>query len=290
MIGLGAKYLTAAGFGRYKITAASLGNLFCRISWLTGATMQAILAAFGDDGVAVIKATNAYLNGIAAQGQAGKDKATALAGLINEDPMMVCSLGLEPQGVTMPIRWLVGDGASWVNTGIVPTTDTVLEMHIKIQQRVASHMVCFGSRIDQTDQFYVGMTFHLSNKLRLDFAGTRLETANAVEGTEYNIKFGKSYAIVNGTSYGTFSGSISANAKPMYIMAGNNDGSPQYGTGVIVDFAKLNSGQYNFAPFKSTTREGMVDIVNGTFHPNMGTGHFSVAYTRNGQPWTPSTP
>ena len=27
MIGLGSQYLTAAGFGKYRITAASLGNL-----------------------------------------------------------------------------------------------------------------------------------------------------------------------------------------------------------------------------------------------------------------------
>ena len=93
MIGLGAKYLTAAGFGRYKITAASLGNLDLLgtlKSWLNGAAKAAILAAFGDDGMAVIKATNAYLDGIAAS---DRDKATALAGLINEvDYMLVCGL------------------------------------------------------------------------------------------------------------------------------------------------------------------------------------------------------
>ena len=92
MIGLGSQYLTAAGFGRYKITAASLGNLDLLGTlggWLTKETKQAILGAFGDDGKAVINATNAYLNGIAAS---DRDKATALAGFINEDPMMVCSL------------------------------------------------------------------------------------------------------------------------------------------------------------------------------------------------------
>lgn len=82
MIGLGAKYLTAAGFGRYRITAASLGNLDL-LGWLLHATRQAILGAFGDDGMAVINATNAYLNGIAAS---DRDKATALADIINQWP------------------------------------------------------------------------------------------------------------------------------------------------------------------------------------------------------------
>ena len=92
MIGLGSQYLTAAGFGRYRITAASLGNLdLLRADWLKYATMQAILGAFGDDGWAVIKATNAYLTGIAAS---DRDKATALAGFINEDPIKCCEVRL----------------------------------------------------------------------------------------------------------------------------------------------------------------------------------------------------
>jgi len=96
MIGKGAQYLTAAGFGRYRITAASLGSLdlLGTFQWLTAATKQAIMDAFGVDGTAVIRATNDYLNGIAASDMA---KATALAGFINEDPMMVCSLVETPK-------------------------------------------------------------------------------------------------------------------------------------------------------------------------------------------------
>ena len=130
MIGLGSQYLTAAGFGRYKITAESLGNLdLLGTYWLDLATLRAILGAFGDDGKAVIKATNAYLNGIAAS---DRDKATALAGFINEDPMMVCSLGLEPQGVTMPIRTLNGDGIAYIYTNIQATDDMTWKLVGKI--------------------------------------------------------------------------------------------------------------------------------------------------------------
>lgn len=62
------------------------GDLYPAIWWLTGATKAAILAAFGQtDGKAVIKATNAYLNALAAT---DPTKASALAGFINEDPML----------------------------------------------------------------------------------------------------------------------------------------------------------------------------------------------------------
>ena len=110
MISKGTQYLSAAGFGNIRVTAASMGSALVFGSlWLTTATKQAILGAFGADGAAVINATNAYLNALAAQGAAGKSKATALAGFINEDPMMVCSLGLEPELTVlpaMPIRML----------------------------------------------------------------------------------------------------------------------------------------------------------------------------------------
>ena len=129
MIGLGSQYLTAAGFGRYKITAASLGNLDL-LGWLSHAAKQAILGAFGDDGWAVIKATNAYLNGIAAS---DRDKATALAGFINEDPMMVCSLGLEPELTTlpsMPIRLMDNNGTAYINTGVALAAGLDIEFRV----------------------------------------------------------------------------------------------------------------------------------------------------------------
>lgn len=99
--------------------------------WLKPATRQAIIGAFLDDGMAVINATNAYLNQLAASGQAGKDKATALAGFINEDPMMVCSLGLEVEGVTMPIRLCISDAVAYIDTEINPTQYTDLEFECK---------------------------------------------------------------------------------------------------------------------------------------------------------------
>ena len=108
-------------------SAIYVGSKMVWANWLMPATKQAIMVAFGaTDGAAVINATNAYLNALAAQGAAGKSKATALAGFINEDPMMVCSLGLEVPGVAMPIRRLQGDGKAYINTRyVVKATDRI---------------------------------------------------------------------------------------------------------------------------------------------------------------------
>ena len=61
------------------------GGLAPNVKWLKAATKAAILAAFGkDDGYAVLGATNAYLNALAAT---DKSKASALAGFINHHPL-----------------------------------------------------------------------------------------------------------------------------------------------------------------------------------------------------------
>lgn len=60
------------------------GGIVLTVNWLRFATIEAILAAFGKtDGNAVIKATNAYLNQLAAS---DRDKATALVGVLNANP------------------------------------------------------------------------------------------------------------------------------------------------------------------------------------------------------------
>ena len=70
-------------------SAIYVGSNLVWAPWLLkDAALQSILGAFGQrDGMAVINATNAYLNQLAASGQAGKDKATALSGFINQHPL-----------------------------------------------------------------------------------------------------------------------------------------------------------------------------------------------------------
>jgi len=94
------------------------GGLKPTKEWLKFAAKAAILAAFGQrDGMAVIKATNAYLDQLAAS---DRDKATALAGWLNtyvpEDAKIVYSL---VDGIGT--RWLAADAHS-----IIEITDIVV--------------------------------------------------------------------------------------------------------------------------------------------------------------------
>jgi hypothetical protein len=71
------------------IYAATMGGKMVIGYGLLSATLQAIVAAFGAEGTEVISKTNDYLNRIA---QTDPQRALLLAGFINEDPLLVCSL------------------------------------------------------------------------------------------------------------------------------------------------------------------------------------------------------
>ena len=83
-------YLEAATHHGMPIVAATLGGkMVFGNNWLLPLTQQAIVAAFGAEGTEVIAKTNNYLNRIATT---DPQRALLLAGFINEDPLLVCSL------------------------------------------------------------------------------------------------------------------------------------------------------------------------------------------------------
>ena len=258
-------------------------------TWLRYATKAAILASSGVvDGKAVIKATNAYLKALAAT---DPNKATALAGFINEDPMLVCSLGLQPQGVTMPIRWRVGDGASYILTEYYPTSNFKAVAKIKTLDTLPIYFVFAAAntydeqngyllaRSGQYESWYwtIGGAFINNNQYHIN------------TNTVYNIEMIRTRVIINGKNF-SVSGNTFTPTYKLAIMA--LSGGEYMAKNLGYSEHKNYEGDQlviHLIPFKSATREGMIDLVNATFHPNQGTGHFTDAYTlQDGvTPWTP---
>ena len=252
MIGLGAQYLTAAGFGRYRITAASLGNLdlLGTFGWLTQATQQAILGAFGDDGYAVIKATNAYLNGIAAS---DRDKATALAGFINEDPMMVCSLGLEPQGVTMPRRFIVNSETSYLDTGYDTNANTKwkLGFYIDNYTQNARH-----GESTSNARFYIGTN---NGSFIAGYGSNYNHGVKTADGNVHDAELYNAVLTFDGTNYGA--GSAFTSSMRMWLFNSNGYDSKVRG-GVDYSIFEENGAEIkHFIPFQNGEDAEMLDLV-----------------------------
>lgn len=266
------------------------GDLIPRLGWqLLGATKAAILAAFGQtDGKAVIKATNAYLNALA---ENDPNKASALAGFINEDPMLVCSLGLQPQGVTMPIRFIHGGYTNQVSTGIVPTTTMVINAKFRMNSVTLYHPVFQQGYISEEAMTTRCIAVN-GNSNMLNFTlckktgggGKAVTFDYNVSGRWMDMQMNDTQVIVNGTTYVfTETDRGSKNDNPIWLL-GRGD---SYGaTDIDIQLFQTIDGdnKHTFVPFKDGQNCYIIDIESG----NKIQGSFTIAYTLpDGTPWTP---
>jgi len=242
--------------------------------WLWAATKAAIVGAFGQrDGKAVINATNAYLNQLAASDM---DKATALAGFINEDPMMVCSLGLSVEGVTMPIRWLVGS---------VSVADMNLNTFDWCKYKFkynTSKYTSFGSRLGAsgTSGLIVHAGYTSGNIVRTYMRPTSdwvTRFSNISPGVIYELEhnFANNVMILNGTSVAL---QWDRTALAAATMACGTDDS--YMTSIETNDRIMALSIQNGVI-------GWVDTLTCNFHAGTGTIEYTLP---DGTPWTPSTP
>lgn len=269
-------------------------------SWLEKATKAAILAAFGKtDGNAVIKATNAYLNGIAAT---DKSKASALAGFINEDPMMVCSLGLQPQGVEMPRRWLVGDGKAWISlTDIVFSEATCVGWRYRLQsiiQNVGSGWWVHGVGGSSVN-CYVGISS--KRNFAYSYGGNDIE-GNVSAANYWNKIVDYDLDLSRGTYTVSYQGNqidrktftpptAPSGNSPMALycwrkMNNGTAGNIFQSSVSKAEFGHNDTIEHIIVPYKDNV---MIDLLTGTKYGNANTsGSFSIAYTLpDGTPWTP---
>ena len=248
--------------------------------WLTIATRQAIVGAFGVDGWAVINATNAYLTQLAAS---DRDKATALADLINEDPMMVCSLPMSeclPSGFVMPERWLLSDGASWIDTGIEACGDTIIRAKCYAESKVLGCDAAFLSKQFKLTIGSSGARYGLSAHSAYNYGG---------QITELNLNKNNWY--VNGVLLNSFTYqdyNVGYNI-PLFTTARGGVADPPDDTAkfVYAEVYRKNGTKIYLVP--CTNKNGMVDLENMEFYPNQGSGQFLETYLLNGQPWTPAS-
>ena len=238
-------------------------------------TKAAILAAFGQtDGKAVIKATNAYLNALAAT---DPNKASALAGFINEDPMMVCSIGLQPQGVTMPIRLATIRNKSvsnhLYNGLILPTPfSQVGKMEMTILAPHNNTMILSGATSNTSmNGFY---SFGGSNGLGVGTI-TRIGTwtLNVLVSVGLNFTTNTKAQNIRIAGWNNSSWNYDLTIKQWDILA-------------VDDTTPL----YQLVPFKTKDDEiCFLNLVDLTLHHNVYTDPFTESYVEQDgvTPWTP---
>ena len=270
MIAFNGQYLDKASHGNMRITAACLGGQWVLGNWLKTATQQAIIAAFGaEEGIAVIRRTNDYLNALALT---DTQRAQQLAMFINEDPLLVTSL-VE----TSKVRTLTGTANAYIDTGYKPTSTTILEAFYAL---VRSDYSSCGSRLNYgTDMFVI----HNGPNIQFMIGTQTLMTSiNSSLNTFYKLKLdAQGKAFVNDNVWNT--NKFNGNNFNIWLFANNNGGAVHNSNGAIYEYATIYEGSdqvAHFVPCQHDNQAGMLDIISGTFHPNANTaGAFTIAIT-----------
>lgn len=164
----------------------------------------------------------------------------------------------------------VGDGSTYIDSGIIPNEDTVLRVEFNINTTIPSGIYSFaGSQTaSDVDQYWLrifngSIAFEFMN---LNTAGETLSVG------KYIIEISKAGMTVNGTLYPLASYSYTAPTKAIFFEALNSNGSP---SSRITDFADIykyeivhNGETITFIPEEITDP---TDNAQTTFYDTSGT-------------------
>lgn len=256
------------------------GGLYPKVTWLYPPTRAAILAAFGQtDGKAVIKATNAYLNALAAT---DPTKAQQIAIFMNESAIHAVGYArfiYEYQEV----EYIQGQGSQWMKIPI-DFTGGISYLHIKCKKEggggVFSNWTSTSSGVglhldmqsnwrfwlanDGVNKFDVKQEFSLSDTDVLDLSYSNADKLITCNGQD------KSY------TYGNTPPS-SLNSIILFAYGINNTVNGRFiGKTRIYGFECKANSEFVIIPCYNKTSQiiGMFDVANDTFYTNEGSGTF----------------
>ena len=255
-------------------------------NWLTAETEAYLATAFGSDGQDVIDATNAYLDGIA--DSYSNLEAQALADCINEDNMLVCTL-VQPSGVTMPYRWVVGNGSQIFTTSILDSAQLTYDTTIV---PTATTYAILGTQDQTVRLFYINGTLYSGVGMANGGAERYANSFTLSVGTIYRIRFDGTNLYVNDTLLGITVGTTYKYATVMWFREYSRWG---YFKGKELKLTDPNGLQHFYAPFKQNGIMELIDLtetmLTGTKVFAQRTGTFSEEFTiyDGVTPWTPGT-
>lgn len=281
MIGLGSQYLKAAGFGRYRITAASLGNLdilnsfpYLTGAWLTASSKQAIIDEYGDEqgaiAIAALKAEYAQI-----YRTEGREAADAWGALVNASPVSYAGFVLD----YTQIAWLGGGGTRYIITDYTPKGNTKIVLDAQFTA-INSLGWVYGSRgtniyalacNPSINQWIFGYNTGIGNGTFSKALDTDRHTFINDQGTLY----------IDSQVATPYTKTTYTCQYPMGIFKSNGSGNTAacpgakiYGMKVYEDDVLVR--QYVPAIRKSDSVAGLYEMVVGAFWTNDGSGTFDT--------------
>lgn len=186
-----------------------------------------------------------------------------------------------PDGYTQ-VEYIQSSGTQYVDTGILPDTNTEFEVTAWMSESGVNYATLFGSR--DTEQCRV----YYNGGIRAIFLGSATASIDSSVSPEQilNYKLNNSQFSV-GDSVKSLTPTVNEIGYPIYIFGVNTSGSFTYGSqSRIYSFKIKQDGVFarNYVPCISNSDEvGLYDLVSASFFGNAGTGTFTAGPEVN---WT----
>lgn len=184
------------------------------------------------------------------------------------------------------VEWLEGSGAQYINSEIIPTTDTrvVTEFEwVGIEKN--NWFTVFGSRTSSSSQDQFNITVDTEHSYA-GFANSELTLKNGFHkvGKRYVVEMDKNGIVINGVLDSSYASGLEVvSTYPMYLFGRNNAGTFGNGGKLRICRQEIYQGgvlvRDYVASVKADGTAGMYDYVSDRLFTNAGSGNFIVGST-----------
>lgn len=167
--------------------------------------------------------------------------------------------------------WLKGDGVAYINTGVIPKTNSTITFRI---EPASSSQIIMGARVNTVDIDNSYMIVSNSNRIRGDWyaCNKNVYSSSLTRNDVCTVSAGVIY--INGVLNNSYSRTKAECNYPIYLFFGNTRSTLNTSnvfTGginhVILD-GTINGvdGSCHFVPYLDNGSYGMLDLVTGSFY------------------------
>lgn len=173
--------------------------------------------------------------------------------------------------------YLTSSGTQYINTGIVPTNNTAIEMSFNLLSYNSWNAI-FGTRNSNSDNFYIW--FNSSGTSYLGCGNSDILSAfYTMPLGKHTIYMKSGFVNIDGTHYGFANGTIDT-AMPITLFKSNYSGEPSTCSNISLYYCKIYNSDIlvrDFVPALDNNNVAcLYDKVTKTFFYNSGTGDFVI--------------
>lgn len=181
-----------------------------------------------------------------------------------------------PEGYTQ-VEYIESSGTQYIDTGIMPNTNTSISVDFKMESSAASQFV-YGCRTSSYTNNFILLISSANSSFRSGFGSELLSFSISDLTSKYKAFHSKEKCQI-GTNELVHSGADFTSTLPIYLFCANEDGTAKYFSSMKLYTCKIYDGENlvrDYVPCKNGDVIGLYDIANDTFYENAGTGTFTM--------------